>query len=247
MVPQRLSLFSGTRDPLAAFGMVCGMVFPVLMFPAAILFGLAELLIPELARCAAAGSRKRIAYLVRRGLRVSMVYGCIFCGLMYLLSSELCTALYGNREASTYLRRFSLLIPMLYCDAITDAMTKGLGQQKICVRYNILTSAMDVVFLYILLPRYGMDGYFVSFLVTHLINFILSLGRLLKISGKVLSPLVPLASICAAGLGIFAASFVGDPIAKCFAYLAVLGCLLFLLGIISKEDIRWLKGLVIKK
>ena len=42
-------------SPLAAFGTVTGMVFPVLMFPACILFGLAELLIPELARCAAGG------------------------------------------------------------------------------------------------------------------------------------------------------------------------------------------------
>ena len=62
MVPKRLALYPGTENPLAAFGTVCGMVFPVLMFPAAILFGLAELLIPELARCAAAGSRQRIQY-----------------------------------------------------------------------------------------------------------------------------------------------------------------------------------------
>ena len=61
MVPRRLALFSGTDNPLALFGTVCGMVFPVLMFPACILFGLAELLIPELARCAASGSKKRIA------------------------------------------------------------------------------------------------------------------------------------------------------------------------------------------
>lgn len=57
MVPKRLTLYPLTENPLAAFGMVCGMVFPILMFPAAILFSLAELLIPELARCAAAGSK----------------------------------------------------------------------------------------------------------------------------------------------------------------------------------------------
>ena len=54
MVPKRLALNASVTDPLAAFGTVGGMVFPVLMFPACILFGLAELLIPELARCAAA-------------------------------------------------------------------------------------------------------------------------------------------------------------------------------------------------
>mgnify|MGYP003435194083 FL=1 len=63
MVPKRLALYKGESSPLAAFGMVCGMVFPILMFPASILYGLAELLIPELARCNAAGSKKRIHHL----------------------------------------------------------------------------------------------------------------------------------------------------------------------------------------
>ena len=90
MVPKRLTRNPLVADPLAAFGMVSGMVFPVLMFPACILFGLAELLIPELARCAAAGSRQRISYLTRRSLRIAMLYGVVFSGLMFLLSDNLC-------------------------------------------------------------------------------------------------------------------------------------------------------------
>ena len=43
MVPKRLALYAGSLSPLAAFGIVCGMVFPVMMFPAAILFSLADL------------------------------------------------------------------------------------------------------------------------------------------------------------------------------------------------------------
>ena len=156
MVPKRLARNTRISDPLAAFGMLSGMVFPILMFPACILFGLAELLIPELARCAAAGSRKRISYLVHKSLRLALLYGLLFAGLEFLLADALCQTLYRNSEAGRFLRLYSLLIPMLYCDAITDAMTKGLGQQKICVRYNILTSGLDVIFLWILLPQYGM-------------------------------------------------------------------------------------------
>ena len=184
MVPKRLALYPKVTDPLAAFGTVCGMVFPVLMFPAAIIYALAELLIPELARCNAAGNDKRIGYLVSRGLRITVLYGLFWGGVMFLAADVLCMRLYKSPEPGFYLRLYAPLIPMLYCDAITDAMTKGLGQQKICVRYNILTSALDAIFLYLLLPKYGMQGYFFSFLVTHLLNFLLSLGRLLKITGK---------------------------------------------------------------
>ncbi len=244
MVPKRLALFPGAVDPLATFGTVCGMVFPVIMFPASILFGLAELLIPELARCAAAASHKRIQYLVKRCLRVALLHGCLFSGLIFLLAEELTLWLYKSTDAAHYLKMYALLIPMLYCDAITDAMTKGLGQQKACVRYNIITSAMDVVFLFFLLPKYGMGGYFFSFLVTHLLNFILSLRRLLRIVGKVVSPVTAFFSAGSAAASILIAAILPNPILRCCVFLVAFGCMLTLLGVISKEDYTWLKGLI---
>ena len=247
MVPKRLALHPSANDPLAAFGTVCGMVFPILMFPAAILFGLAELLIPELARCNAAGSTPRIQYLVKRSLRVALVYGCCFCGLQFLLADDLCRILYKNAEAGIWLKRFSLLIPMLYCDAITDAMTKGLGQQKACVRYNILTSSLDVLFLYFLLPKYGMGGYFFSFLVTHLLNFILSLRRLLKITGKVISLWLPILAVAATGCALWASTTLPSPALQCCSFTIILGCLFVLTRILSKEDISWLQGLTARR
>ena len=243
MVPKRLGMYPGTADPLAAFGTVCGMVFPLLMFPAAILFGLSELLVPELARCCAAGSTKRIRYLVRRSLKVATVYGCLFSGLMFLLAEPLCVAVYHTPEPGIYLRRFSVLIPMLYCDAITDAMTKGLGQQTACVRYNILTSALDVVFLFVLLPKMGMDGYFLSFLLTHLLNFLLSLRRLVKISGCKLRLRSPLLAGLSTAAAAWAAGILQSPILQTGAFIVILTCLLFLCRVIHREDIAWLKGL----
>ena len=247
MVPKRLALCTAIDDPLAAFGLVSGMVFPVVMFPAAILFGLTELLIPELARCNAAGSRTRINYLVHKSLRVAMIYGILFCGLLYLLSDWLCMALYKSLDAAKFLRWYSLLVPMLYCDAITDAMTKGLGQQRVCVRYNILTSFLDVVFLYLLLPEFGMEGYFFSFLVTHLLNFLLSLRRLLKITGEAIPFHVPALSAACCIFSIWAASFLSNTAARGGAYLALLGCTMFLSKVLSREDITWVKGLIRRK
>lgn len=247
MVPRRLALYPGASDPLALFGLVSGMVFPVMMFPAAILYGLSELLIPELARCNAAGSKTRIDYLVRKSLRVAMLYGVFFCGELFLLSDGLCQALYHNADAGHYLRLFCLTVPMLYCDSITDAMTKGLGQQKICVRYNILTSGLDVAFLFILLPKYGMNGYFVSFILTHLLNFILSLRLLLKITKCHISFHIPALTIAAGLLAGLGASFVTGTIFRAAAYIALLGALLTLMGILSREDLAWIRGLIRRK
>ena len=247
MVPKRLALFTGELTPLAAFGTVCGMVFPVLMFPSAILFALAELLIPELARCNAAGSNLRIRYLVKRSLKITIFYGCLCGGIMHLIANPLCLALYSSTAAGDQLRLYSVLIPMLYCDAIVDAMIKGLGQQTASVRYNIFTSSMDVVLLFLLLPRYGMTGYFFSFLVTHLINFILSLRRLLKTTQIRIPFYIPAFTGTAALAGVFGASFLPGIPGRISSFFGLYGSLLVLFGVVSKADIRWLRGLIAKK
>ena len=247
MVPKRLVQNAAITSPLAAFGLVSGMVFPVIMFPAAILFALTELIIPELARCAAAGSKDRIHYLVKKSLRTVLIYGIVMGGLLFSMADPLCMALYHTADAAAPMRAYALLIPMLYCDIITDAMTKGLGQQRLCVRYNIITSLLDVIFLYVLLPKYGMQGYYASFLITHLINFILSLRRLLKITVRTIPAYIPLFSVAAMIFSLWAASHVPQIFLRCSCFVLLLISQLFLYRVLQGKDIRWIKGLITQK
>lgn len=244
MVPKRLSLHGGVQSPLASFGTVRGMVFPVLVFPMAILFGLTELLVPELARCNAAGSKERIHYLVKRSLHIALLYGA-FCGcILFLIAEPLCMQLYASPEAGKYLKWFAPLAVMLYCDSVTDAIIKGLGQQKASVRYNICTNGMDVVLLYLLLPKFGIVGYFISFTVTHVINFYLSLRRLLKITGLSISITTPLLTLSAAVGTAWVAGFAENLFLRSIGGGLIFLCLLNITGVLRKGDIRWLRGLL---
>ena len=244
MVPKRLALFTGLATPLAAFGVVCGMVFPVMMFPAAILFGLAELLIPELARCTAAGSRVRIRYLAGRSLRVAMLYGCLICGILILSAHKLCELLYDDPLAGQQLQLYAVLVPMLYCDAITDAINKGLGQQAVCMRYNIITAVMDLLGLYLLLPKYGMDGYFISFLISHLANFILSLRLLLRVTGMTLRLRSGLLCLLCLGVSTALAAVLRNTWVALGCFPTLFSCSLYLFRLVSKRDLLWLKKLM---
>jgi len=247
MVPRRLALFRGIRSPLASFGILTGMVFPVLMFPACILHALADLLIPELARCAAREDHDRIRHLVSKCLMIGLIYGIFFGGGMFLVAEDLCRKLFSEPESGAVLKRYAVLVPMLYCDALVDAMTKGLGQQKICVRYNIVTSAMDIAGLYLLLPKYGMDGYFFSFLVTHVINFLLSLRRLLMITKTSLNwsrgSRSVLAGLACTSLCVHAVA----PWMRISLFAVCLYCSLTLLGAVKTEDLLWIKSVLLPK
>lgn len=247
MVPRRLALYSGISDPLASFGILSGMVFPVMMFPSAILFSLSELLIPELARCHAAGSGKRIRYLVRRNLRVSLFYALVCGGLLFLTAGPLCERLYPGIPVAAQLKWFAPLVPMLYCDAIVDGMTKGLGQQTWCVRYNILTNALDVALLFILLPRFGLRGYYLSFLLTHALNFFLSVRRLSLVSQVRFRLRIPVLGLASCVISVLGASVFSGWARQCAAFSGLFLSICYLLGVIRPGDLQWLRGLFFPK
>ena len=178
IIPRRLALYGGTVNAMADYGVLHGMVFPVLMFPAAILASLADLLVAEFSRCARRPGQVRVRYLARRGLRVSWLFGLCSGAALFAAARPLGDLLYHSRAAGACLRLYAPLVPLLYLDIVVDAMCKGLGQQSANARYNLLTNLLDVALLWLLLPRFGMGGYYFSFAASHLVNFILSFRRL---------------------------------------------------------------------
>ena len=159
------------------------MVFPALMLPSAFLYALVDLLIPELAACRAQGRRERLASVTGQCLRAGLLFAGFTAGLLYALAEPLTAILYQSEQAGRLLRVFAPLALVLYLDALTDGMLKGLSEQVANVRYNTLTSALDAVLLVLLLPRWGLGGYIFAFAATHLLNFTLSLRRLLIVTG----------------------------------------------------------------
>ena len=250
LVPRRLALYPGTVSALADYGMICGMVFPVMMFPAAILFSLSELLVPELSRCAARGSRPRVQYLARRSLRVALLFGLSSAGVVFSGASALAQLLYHDATVCTYLRLFSPFIPMLYTDSIVDAMCKGLGQQRYNARYNTITSFLDVILLFFLLPRLGLGGYYFSFALTHLVNFCLSLRRLILETGLRPRPFLPCLALLSTVLAAFFTSFLPDftgiwgLLFPSFLFLLLQFLFWSLLRVVGFGDLRWLKSLL---
>lgn len=184
LIPYGLTRSGGSRnEALADYGTIHGMVFPLMMLPITLLFSVADLLVPRLALCRAKNNDSHLRQITTRCLAASTLYAAAVAGLLYLLAEPLGLLVYNSAAAGRYLRLFAPLLPVLYLDCIVDGMHKGLGQQIYCVRINTLTNLLDVIFLFLLLPRYGIAGYYFTYVLTHILNFFLSLHRLLQLSG----------------------------------------------------------------
>ena len=179
LIPFGLERNGSRQTALAAYGTVSGMVFPLLWFPAEILFAMNELLISETARLLAKKEHRRLRRLVRKSLILTGFYALGICTALWFGGGVLGRVLFHSEEAGRYLRIFAAMVLFLYPDAVVDGLQKGLGQQLHLVRCNSFTNVIDVLGLWLLLPRYGIWGYVFTYCLSHLVNFFLSLRRLL--------------------------------------------------------------------
>lgn len=253
MIPRGLAKSgASSHEAMASYGTVMGMVFPVIMFPSVILLSLGDLLVPELAKWKSRRNHDRINGLCDRCLRLGTVFALSIGGLCWSTAYVLGDLLYHSPQVGTHLRIFAPMVLFLYLDSIVDGIHKGLGEQVYCVRVNTLTNLLDVIFLWILLPRYGINGFIFTFMVTHILNFYLSIARLSKVTGYRL----PLAffgksHLCAVIATIFASfatlthqSLLITLLTSGASYLLIFGCLLLLTSTFSGKELRWFRNLL---
>ena len=248
LIPWGLMRAGGSYEAaMAEYGMFGGMVFPVLMFPAALIFALSDLLVPELARCRAEGNGRRVRQLTEKCLRMGLLFAGAVSGGLFVLGPALGRAVYGLEEPGRLLRVLSPIVLSLYMDAIVDGMLKGLGEQVACVRYNTITMAMDVVLLRLFLPRFGLAAYVASFVTTHLVNFAMSLRRLLTVTEYVPEPgYTARALLCTVGAGgaafwIFGVDLWALLLLRSIVFLAVFALLLQLTGTVRRREVLWVR------
>ena len=168
----------GQEEAMADYGVVQGMVFPVLLFPSALVGSLAELLVPEVTRLEASDSEESIAQTANKVLELTAQFSFLIAAIIGFHGPALSRALYHSAEAGPYLSVFSLLIPVMYLDMITDSLLKGLGEQVYSMRINVYDSLLSTLMILLLVPKFGMTGYGAVLFLSEIFNFTASIYKL---------------------------------------------------------------------
>jgi len=184
LIPRGLRKNGSSYDgSLATYGVLSGMVFPIILYPSAMLSSFAGLLIPELAEAEERNDGYRIKYIAENAMRMAMLFSIGCAGVMCFYSGDLGRLVYSSEEAGKYISVLAPLIPVMYMDTTVDAMLKGLGEQLYSMRVNITDAFLSVVLVWLLVPKMGIMGYVVTVIICEIINAGMSLIRLTKRSG----------------------------------------------------------------
>lgn len=259
LIPRGLRQHGASPEQsLASYGLVHGLALPIILFPSALFYSLSELIIPELTAAQMKGDQKRISYLVSKLLRLSIYVSVGLSGLFFTFSLALGELIYpATHGVGPYIRILSFIMPIMFLDAITDGMLKGLGQQVYSMGVNIVDSLVSVLLVYLLLPIFGVSGFLFMVYFTEAFNFAFSLGRIGKITvislslGDLVRPIVSIAAATQlTTLALRHASLALSPtILSLVLHFFLAGLLYFgflvLLGCIRQQDFSWAKRLFV--
>lgn len=169
-------------DALAGYGIIQGMALPVVLFPSCLMLALAELIVPKLTEAQVAKKQEDIQAVTADLLQKSMFFSVGIAFLFVGLGDVLGQILYDSERAGLYIQLFSVIIPIMYLDMITDGCLKGLGEMMFCMYVNIADAGLSALLVWLLLPRGGLPAYIFVICFTELFNFLLSLIRLRKVA-----------------------------------------------------------------
>lgn len=170
------------NDAISKYGLISSMVMPILMFPEVIINSFSGLVVPEFAYFDTKKAYSRVTYVAERIFRITFLFSIGVFGVFFFYSKEISFAIYQNFQIATYLKLLSPLIFFMYLDSIVDNILKGLNQQLNVMKCNILDLFTSIFFIYFLLPVWGLNGYIVVIYFSELLNSLVSLYQLNKVT-----------------------------------------------------------------
>lgn len=187
LVPLRLQRSGLSQSAsVSFFGMMHGVVLPILLFPSAFISSFSGLIIPELAEYRARDGRvignRSIYYIIGRMLTINLMFSICVAAVLYNFAEPISRSMSEDPNTAVYIKLMAPIVPIMYVDNCVDCILKGLNEQLSSMKYNIIDAAVSLVLVTFLLPITGIAGYVIIICTSEILNFILSFGRLVKIT-----------------------------------------------------------------
>ena len=159
---------------ISKYGIITGMVMPIIYLPSVFIESFSSLLIPEFSRYFAKKDYKRAKQITKFILLLTLLF-CIFLNILFFVfSKNISILIYKNDSISTYLKTLSFVISFLYIDIVIDSILKGLDKQVPVMIINVIDLIVSICFIYFFVPILGVTGYVVSIFLSEVLNFVLS-------------------------------------------------------------------------
>lgn len=256
LIPVKLIASGMTASAaMSIYGIIKGMVLPILFFPTSFLSSLATMLMPSLSSDNVTKNDKHMTFTLSKVIHFTSISGILVVSFFILFPNELGNALYKGIKVGYLIRILSLLCPFMYLNMVISSVLNTLGEQVKAFTINLIESMIKILMIFFLVPIYGFRAYLLALFITTVLNTILYMYRLLKvsylifdISNWVFKPIISAAIAGIAAKLLYIAVYINSFSVNISLILAIISIiliyliLLFIMKGITRSDLRILKN-----
>lgn len=169
LIPQMLKAYGlSSTEALGLYGVLHGMAMPFILFPSTITNSLAVLLLPTISEAQAAGGNSRIQHIGSITVKYSIIIGLLSTCIFLVFGDALGNIFFHNPAAGAFMMILSWLCPFLYLSTTLGSIINGLGQTHLTFFNTIVGLSIRISFLFVLVPKQGINGYLTGLLISQL-------------------------------------------------------------------------------
>ena len=225
-------------EATATFGVVSGMVLPVLFIPSTLIGSMALVLVPELSEDFYKTNTARLTKNIERGLRFSFLVSCALIPFFFALGEDFGKIAFSNADAGRLIKISAPILMPMCLTMISTSMLNSMGFEKQTFAFYFV-GAGSLLSCILFLPRFCgiyayLIGMFSSFLLTALCNLVFLFKRCpvhknLKKEGK--SVLLPclIATLSSSLFGAFLSGLLPSFFGEITAFVLTGVCVFFFL------------------
>ena len=186
LMPVVLTRYYGdTESALSVFGIVTGIVLPVILFPNTVTNAMASLLLPAVAEAEEVRDYRTVSGTIKKSLEYCLLLG-LFSGLVFCVcGNQIGNLLFGDAEAGEYIQAFAVLCPLMYIQSLLAGALNGLGKMNETLLHHVIASGIRLFGVVGLMPKMGIYGYIAGAFLANAAVTVIAAVRLYQIVGRI--------------------------------------------------------------
>lgn len=198
LLPQQLQRYGfSASDALSLYGILSGMVLPLLLFPTAVTSSFGVLLLPFISEAQALRRESHIVSASKASFLGSLLLGLFFSALFFLSGDAIGQLLFGSEKAGHCIRSLALVCPLLYSSTTLANILHGIGKTAALSIQSTVSFLLRLLFVLFAVPRFGLAGYVPGLLISQMF---LVIAALMLLHTSLKQPLLTLSELLHPGL-----------------------------------------------
>lgn len=183
LIPFMLIRFSGSRtQALEVYGTLTGMALPFLFFPATIVNSLSVMLLLAISSYYEQKKMVPIKKTISKSLHYCIIIGIFSTFAFFLYGNALGELIFDSTDAGNDLHLFAVLCPFMYASQTITSILNGFGDTKRTLYHNLVSMGVRILFVVTAIPSVGIEGYLFGLLAGYILQIILNLCSIWKIT-----------------------------------------------------------------